>query len=364
MKIADLDTPVLLLDAGALERNIGRIRDIAAKTGIRVRPHAKTHKSPTIARMQIEAGAVGVCCAKLGEAEVMAAAGVGNLLITTPVVGESKIGRLMHVRNRVPVAVVTDSLENVSMLSRIAQTAGVRLDVLVEVDIGQARCGVQDPETARAIARSIHDDPWLVFAGMQGYQGRIQMLADPTAREAETRKAMERFTAAIAAVEGAGIPVPVKTGGGSGTSPFDVSLGVLTEIQAGSYVFMDSQYTGIGWPHANTQPFEQSIHIWTTVVSKPLPGRAVVDAGLKSASSDHGPPKVADIPGAIFEYGGDEHGIVRMEGGGDVPLAIGQKLRLIPSHCDTTVNLYDQYIVVQGEDVVDVWPIEARGRVQ
>ncbi|MEX2453852.1 MAG: DSD1 family PLP-dependent enzyme [Rhodospirillaceae bacterium] len=366
MKVADLDTPVLLLDLDALERNIGRMRDMAAAAGVHLRPHAKTHKSPAIARMQIAAGAVGICCAKLGEAEVMAAAGIDNILITTPVIGESKIGRLMHVRNQARVAVVSDSAENIEMLGRIARLSGRRLDVLVEVDVGQGRCGVPDGAAALALARLIADDPWLDFAGLQGYQGKIQMIPDSGERRRETGAGLDRLAAAVAEVEAGGIAVPVRTGGGTGSSPFDLERGLLTEIQAGSYVFMDSRYAQIVWPDAGVQPFEQAIHLLTSVISHPVPGRAVVDAGLKSASSDHGPPAVADAEGAglTFEFGGDEHGIVRRADGGTVELGIGRKIRLVPSHCDTTVNLFDQYMVVQEENVVDVWPIEGRGRVQ
>ena len=364
MKISDLDTPVLLVDADALARNVARMKEMTEAAGIHYRPHSKTHKSAAIARMQIDAGAVGVCCAKLGEAEVMAANGIGNILITTAVVGESKIGRLLHACNQAPIAVVADNAANVDMLGRMAQAAGRKLDVLVEADVGQGRCGVQTPAEAVALAQPIDGHPWLAFGGVQGYQGKIQMIGDIAQREAETAAGLDRLVAVVDAIEKAGIGVPVKTGGGTGTSPFDLARGLLTEIQPGSYVFMDSRYGGIGWPGTNAPPFEQALFILTTVVSKPLPGRAVVDAGLKSASSDHGPPVVHDANGGVFDFGGDEHGIITMAGGGDVPLEVGDRLRLVPSHCDTTVNLYDQYVVVQGDAVVDVWPVDARGRVQ
>ncbi len=364
MKISELDTPVLMLDADALGRNIARMRDMTEAAGISYRPHSKTHKSSVIARMQLEAGAVGVCCAKLGEAEVMGAAGIGNILITTPVVGDSKIGRLLHLANQVPVAVVADNAANVDALGNMAQTAGRQLEVLVEADVGQGRCGVQTPDEAAALAKQIGDNAWLRFGGIQGYQGKIQMVTDAAEREAETGAGLDRLDAFVAAVEAAGVRVPLKTGGGTGTSPFDMARGTLTELQTGSYVFMDSRYGGIGWPGANSPPFEQSLHILTTVVSTPTADRAVCDAGLKSASSDHGPPAVADLDGVVFEYGGDEHGILRAADGGDVRWTVGDKLKLVPSHCDTTVNLYDQYIVVQGDEVVDVWPIEGRGKTQ
>lgn len=363
MKISELDTPVLLVDLDMLEGNVARMGAMAKTGGMRYRPHAKTHKSVHIARMQIGAGAVGVCCAKLGEAEVMAAGGIDNILITTPVVGESKIGRLLHACTQARIAVVTDSDENAAMLGAVAQMAGRKLDVLVEVDVGQGRCGVAGPADAVRLARAIDGHPWLSFAGLQGYQGKIQMIGGVPDRKDETDAGLDKLEEAVNAVEDAGIRVEVKTGGGTGTAPFDMARGLLTEIQPGSYVFMDAMYGEIGWPDANQPPFGQALHILTTVISKPVPGRAVTDAGLKAASSDHGPPVPSGRDDLEYGFGGDEHGIVSA-GGGAVPLEIGEKLRLTPSHCDTTVNLYDQYIVVQGDDVVDVWPVDARGKVQ
>lgn len=360
MKAADLDTPVLLLDLDALERNLARMRDLAAAAGRRYRPHAKTHKSPDVARMQAEAGAAGVCCANLGEAEVMAAAGIDDILITTPVVGESKIGRLARVRDRVRVAVVADDPGNVAMLGRAAQASGARLDVLVEADIGQGRCGVPDAAAAVRLARAIDDHPWLVFAGVQGYQGAIQMIEDPDERKAAAAVALDRLDAVCAVLGKEALPPRVRTGGGTGTTPFDLGRGSLTEIQPGSYVFMDTRYGAVGWPDGGRPPFEQALHLLATVISRPVPGRAVVDAGLKALSGDHGPPRPAGVAGVAFEFGGDEHGILR--GGGATPLAVGDKLRLVPSHCDTTVNLHDQYMIVRDGAVVDAWAVAARGR--
>jgi len=260
--------------------------------------------------------------------------------------------------------VVADNEDNINMLGRMAQLAGQQLDVLIEVDIGQGRCGVPaGPEAAR-LAQIVDSLPNLNFAGIQGYQGKIQMVEDAAARKADTETGLDKLAATLAEVDKTGLSVPVKTGGGTGTSPFDMERGLLTELQTGSYVFMDSRYRSIGWPGANAPPFEQSLHILTTVVSKPVPDRVIVDAGLKAASSDHGPPVIADVEGRTYEFGGDEHGIIRMTDGGEVPWNVGDKLRLIPSHCDTTVNLYDQYMVVQGEDVIDVWQVDTRGRVQ
>jgi 3-hydroxy-D-aspartate aldolase len=344
VKTEELDTPVLTIDTDALDRNIACMKEMTEAAGVSYRPHAKTHKSAAIARMQIDAGAVGVCCAKLGEAEVLASEGIDNILITTPVVGESKIGRLLAARNMAQISVVADNEDNINMLGSMAQLGGVVLDVLIEVDIGQGRCGVPPGPEAARLARIVAGHQCLNFAGLQGYQGKIQMTVDPSER--------------------AGLHVGIRTGGGTGSSPFDLDRGLLTEIQTGSYVFMDSRYGSIGWPGANAPPFENALHILTAVVSKPAPDRAIVDAGLKSASNDHGPPAVVGIEGCVFEYGGDEHGILRMEDGGEVPLNVGDKLLLTPSHCDTTINLYDQYIVLKDDEVIDVWPIDTRGCVQ
>lgn len=364
MKIAELDTPVLMIDEDALTRNIARMQDMTREAGVTYRPHAKTHKSAEIARRQIAAGAVGICCAKLGEAEVMAAAGIDDILITTAVVGESKIGRLMQARTQARIAVVADNADNIGMLGHVAQMAGQKLDVLVEIDIGQGRAGVPaGPEAAR-LAQIVDNHGWLNFAGIQGYQGKVQMVVDADKRKTDTETGLDKFAATIAEVEKTGLSAQVRTGGGTGTSPFDMERGLLTELQTGSYVFMDSRYGGIGWPGADAPPFEAALHILTCVVSKPAPDRVIVDAGLKSASCDHGPPVIADVDGRVYEFGGDEHGIIRMADGGLVPWNVGDKLRLIPSHCDTTVNLYDQYMVIRGDDVVDVWPVDTRGRVQ
>ena len=364
MKIEELDTPVLTVNAAALERNIERMERMTSAAGISYRPHAKTHKSAKVAKMQIDAGAIGVCCAKLAEAEVLANEGVDNILITTPVVGESKISRLMAARNMAKIIVVADNVHNINMLGGMTQLAGVEQDVLIEVDVGQGRCGVEPGIEAARLAQIIAGHKSLNFAGLQGYQGKIQMTVDAAEREHQNETSIRKLSSTIAEVEKARLEVGILTGGGTGTLPFDIKRGLLTEVQTGSYVFMDARYNSIGWPGANAPPFELALHILTAVVSKPSPDRAIIDAGLKAVSNDHGVPLVAGIDGCVFEFGGDEHGILRMEDGSEVPLDLGDKLSLIPSHCDTTINLFDQYIVLKGNTVVDVWPVDARGRVQ
>lgn len=362
MKIADLDTPVLLVDRAALGRNIARMQEMAAQAGIAYRPHAKAHKSPVIADMQMAAGAAGQCCAKLGEAEVLAAGGVRDILITTPVVGRNKLTRLMNLLNEARVAVVTDSSVNAGDLARAAQTVGRAVDVLVEVDVGQGRCGVPPGDVAAQLAAEIADQKWLRFRGLQGYQGAVQMLASAAERRAKVQDALGKLLASADAVRKRGLAVEVLTGGGTGSSAIDCALHGLTELQPGSYIFMDSKYAAIEWEGANRVPFENALTVLATVISKPARDHAIVDAGMKAASGDGGLPLAMDLAGGEYSFAGDEHGHLRFQGA--CPLEIGAQVRLIPSHCDTTVNLYDQYIVVEGDDVVDVWDIAARGRVQ
>lgn len=363
MKLDELDTPVLLVDADALERNIARMRDLTNAAGIACRPHAKAHKTPVIAEMQIAAGAVGVCCAKLGEAEVLAANGIEDILITSPVIGISKLMRLTSVAREAKVAVVVDDATNIAEMARCAHTAGVRIDVVIEVDVGQHRCGVQPGEAAVALAQAVQSEKWLTFRGLQGYHGSIQMTASYAERKAAARAAHARLADTAEAVRRAGVRVDVLTGGGSGTSVIDAATHGLTEIQPGGYIFMDSRYRNIEWDDGKSVPFEQALSMLASVISRPAPDRAILDMGLKAISSDGGPPLPVNLTGASFSFGGEEHGQLSWNGA-PCPLALGDHVRFWPTHCDTTVNLHDQFIVHRGDEVVDVWPIPARGRVQ
>ena len=362
MKVEDLDTPVLLVDRGALARNVARMAALAAGAGLACRPHAKAHKCPQVARLQVEAGAAGVCCAKLGEAEVMAAAGIGDVLVTTPVVGRSKAARLVQAAREARIAAVVDDAGNAAGLAAAARTAGLRLDVLVEVDVGQGRCGVPPGQPAAELARLVAGHPWLRFRGLQGYQGALQMRPGLAGRRREVRRALDLLADSAEAVRKAGIEVETLTGGGTGSSAIDAALGGLTEIQPGSYVFMDRNYRAIEWPGAAAPPFESALTVYAGVVSRPAADRVVLDAGWKSISGDGGPPSAVDHPEAQFAFAGDEHGALAFPG--TAPLAVGDKVALMPSHCDTTVNLHDRFVVVGGGEVEDVWEIAARGRSQ
>ena len=363
MSIEDLDTPVLLINADALERNIQRMQELSVEAGIAYRPHTKSHKSPMLAQMQLDAGAHGICCAKLGEAEVMADAGIPDILITTPVIGRSKLQRLVNAAQQSRISVVADDADNISDLAAAAQTAGIRLDVLVEVDVGQGRCGVPPGPEAARLARLIGDTRWLRFKGLQGYQGLIQMTTSIAERETAARAALELLTTTADDVRAAGIKIEVLTGGGTGTSVIDVALAGLTELQPGSYIFMDSRYTTIEWLGGTPTPFENALTVLGTVVSRPATDRCIVDVGYKAASSDGGLPLPIGLEGVIFSFAGDEHGQLQFSDKARMP-AIGDKVSFIPSHCDTTANLYDQFIVTRKDHIEAIWDISARGRLQ
>ncbi len=363
MRIENIDTPALLIDAAALERNIARMKALAEAAGIDYRPHAKSHKSPLIAAMQIAAGAVGVCCAKLGEAEVMATGGVPDILITSPVIGVAKIARLMQAAARAHISVVADDSGNVAALAAGAENAGLRLDVVVEVDVGQGRCGVPPGAPAVALADAIAARDGLHFKGLQGYQGLIQMTPDFAARRAAAQSALDALLETAELVRAGGHRVEVLTGGGTGTSVIDAAANGLTEIQPGGYIFMDSRYGEIAWDDGEKTPFEKSLTLLASVISRPAADRAILDMGYKAVSSDGGLPVPIAQPGAAFTFAGEEHGQLSWCGA-PCPLAIGDKVAFWPSHCDTTVNLYDRYIVTRGEFVEDVWEIPARGRSQ
>jgi D-serine deaminase-like pyridoxal phosphate-dependent protein len=364
----ELNTPVLVVDLDALDRNIGRMAAFAAAHGVKLRPHAKTHKSPDIARRQIEAGAVGACCAKLGEAEALAEGGVTQgLHITSPVVSAPAIERLIALNARaVDLMTVVDHPANVADLGRAAGAAlkhgGKPLKVIIDVDPGMHRTGVASPEAAVALLNAIRAEPALAYTGVQFYCGAHQHIL----AYAERRTAIEERTVylnkVIAALTEAGGAPEIITGGGSGTHAIDLQLGVFTELQVGSYVFMDSQYLACGLRSDEPAPFETALMIDARVVSANTPGMVTLDAGLKAFSTDADPPvPISGAPeGSKYRFLGDEHGALIV---GDAhPPALADIVTLAAPHCDPTVNLYDTYHVVQGDTLRALWPIAGRGR--
>lgn len=358
--LAEVDTPALLLDLDAFERNLDRMDATLAGTRVRVRPHAKSHKCPEIALRQMAHGAVGVCCQKVSEAEAMVEGGVMNVMVSNEVVGASKLARLAALARRARVSVCVDDAQNVADLDAAARAAGVKLDVLVEVNVGADRCGVEPGAPVVALARSIASSKNLRFAGLHAYQGAAQHVRRPADRQAAIDKAVAGVRATLDQLAAAGLKADVVTGAGTGTYLLEAGSGVYNEIQPGSYVFMDADYNrNLDEAGQPVKVFEQSLFVWATVMSHPVPERAVVDAGLKALSVDSGMPLVADLPGVEFQKASDEHGVLALPAGTTVK--VGDKLRLVPGHCDPTVNLYDWIVGVRNGRVECVWPITARG---
>ncbi|MDP9245595.1 MAG: DSD1 family PLP-dependent enzyme [Chloroflexota bacterium] len=348
-----VDTPALIVDLDALDRNLDRMAAFAQRTGKRVRPHAKTHKSPLIARMQLDRGAIGLCCAKLGEAEVMADAGLGPLHITTEIAGEPKVSRLVALRGRADVMVAVDDMDVARALSDAMRAAGLVLDVLADVNVGQERTGVL-AGGAGELAACIASLDGLRLRGIQAYEGHLQHVYKETERRVKWRQCADLMLQAVDQLNRRGLPVEIVSTAGTGTCAFAAELPEVTELQAGSYPFMDCDYANV-----EGLPYESALTVLSSVVSRQRGDTAVIDAGWKSISTDAGAPVVKGHPELDYATKGDEHGGVR-----GARMTPGERIELIPSHCDTTVNLYDQYVCVRNGVVEAVWPIAARGRIQ
>lgn len=363
---ADLNTPVLVLDVDALDRNIAAMATLVAGHGVGLRPHAKTHKSVDIARRQIAAGAAGVCCAKIGEAEALAEGGIGGILITSPVAAPHAIERLAKLAARAAgLMAVVDHPAVAGRIDDALAAEGAVLDVLIDIDPGIARTGVSSAEKAIELARAIAERPNLNWRGVQYYCGSQQHIED----YAERRDAMEERTAylrsVIAALADAGFVPEIISGSGTGTHRIDLDLGVFTELQTGSYIFMDKQYLDCDLVGDGSIPFETALGVDARVVSANRSGLVTIDAGFKSLSTDGGVAVVrrGAPESALFAFSGDEHAALVSPGIGK-DLAPGDPVTLTVPHCDPTVNLYDHYHVVSGETLVDIWPVSARGRAR
>ena len=315
MPLAEVDTPALILDLDAFEHNLKLLNDSLAGRSIKVRPHAKSHKCPEIGKRQMALGAVGVCCQKVSEAEAMVDGGVGDVLIANEVVGAVKLKRLAALAKRAKIAVCADNAENVTALDAAAREAGVRLDVLVEVNVGANRCGVEPGEPAFKLAQQIHQSQHLRFAGLQAYQGSAQHMRKTEDRRAAIEAACDKVKRTTALLEKAGIPCERVTGAGTGSYMFEATSAVYHELQAGSYIFMDADYAKNDWTESGIPRFEHSLFIWTTVMSTPTADRAICDAGLKASSVDSGMPRVFDTPGVEYTKASDEHGVLQLSGG-------------------------------------------------
>jgi 3-hydroxy-D-aspartate aldolase len=363
MSLDEVDTPALVIDLDAFERNLRRLADRVGGSTVRLRPHAKTHKCPVIALKQIELGAVGVCVQKVSEAEAMVYGGVRDVLVTNEVVGRQKLRHLMALAHTARIGVCVDDPSQVAALEAAAGEAGVRMPVHVEINMGGNRCGVEPGEPALSLARLIADAAHLSFAGLQAYHGSAQHLRGWAERQQAIRGAVEKAGATRDLLAANGIPCDNITGAGTGTFEFEAGSGVYTELQCGSYIFMDADYgRNLDRDGAATRAFEPALFVWATVMSRPNAERAIVDAGLKALAMDSGPPSVWDEPAATYERASDEHGRLGIASATN-RLRLGDKVRLVPGHCDPTVNLYDWYVAVRGDRVEAVWPITARGAV-
>lgn len=357
-------TPALVIERGALERNIRSMQDWCDKHGLKLRPHAKTHKSAEIARRQITAGAAGICCAKLGEAEALADAGIDGILITSPVVTAMAFERVARLNARLgDFMVVADSRAAIDGLAGAARSSGKKLKVLLDLDIGLHRTGVTPGAPAMELAQHIVASEGLSFQGLQAYAGHLQHVESHTDRRARNLSALMQVSVMRDLLKDAGIDCPIISGGGTGTFTIDAEAAVFTELQAGSYVFMDKEYAAVKGADDASLPFETSLFVNTTVISTTMPGLVTTDAGLKSFATEAGPPVIASgaFEGASYFFFGDEQGGV-MLGGADRALAAGSVIRCTTPHCDPTVNLYDSYHVIDGDLLAAIWPIEARGR--
>ncbi len=361
MPLADVDTPCLILEMDAFERNLNRLPESLVGRNVRLRPHAKSHKCPEIALRQIALGAVGVCCQKVSEAEAMVAGGVHDVLIANEVVGAAKLRRLATLAKTAQVKVCVDDAGNIAALDAAARDARVTLDVLVEVDVGAHRCGVAPGAPVAALARQIAACRNLRFAGLQAYQGAAQHVRKVADRREAIARAVADVQTTLRLLTEAGIECGYVTGAGTGTYAFEAASAVYHELQAGSYIFMDADYARNEWTESGIPQFEHSLFVWTTVMSATAADRAVVDAGLKASSVDSGLPRVADFAEVEYVKASDEHGVLQLAGA--TRFKVGDKLKLIPGHCDPTVNLYDWYVCVRNGRVEALWPITARGAV-
>lgn len=349
-RLEEVDTPALILDLDAFEQNLRTLKD-CVDGKVRIRPHAKTHKCPEVAKRQVALGAVGMCCQKVAEAEAMVEGGVADVLVTNEIVGASKIARLAELSKRARIGVCVDHVDNLKELGKTKAS----VDVYIELEVGMRRCGVAPGAPVVALAREILKFPSLKFAGLHAYHGRAQHMRTMEERHGVIETAAQHVMHTKRALEKAGIACPIVTGAGSGTFMLEVGSGAWDEIQPGSYAFMDVDYAKNEWA-APLPRFGHALFVLATVMSR-QEIHAVVDAGLKASSVDSGMPLVFKKNHLQYTHASDEHGWIEGQG---LP-ALGEKLLLVPGHCDPTINLYDWYVCVRRGIVEALWPITARG---
>lgn len=373
--LTQVDTPSLVLDLDAFESNLHAMQAWADRHGVHLRPHGKAHKCPEVAKRQIALGARGICCQKVSEALPFVQAGIDDIHISNEVVGPAKLALLGQLARVARMSVCVDHPSNLADISAAMVQAQAEVEVLIEVDVGQGRCGVTDTSLVLTLAQQTQRLPGVRFGGLQAYHGTVQHVRGHPARAAAAARAAEAAARYAQSLRDAGIPCDRITGAGTGSAEFDAPSGVYTELQAGSYAFMDGDYGANDW--SGSLVFRNSLFLLTTVMSVPAADRVIVDAGLKSTTVESGLPRVADAVGLQYMAANDEHGVLRTSSStssapGETPavnvghavtggVKLGETLRLIPSHVDPTFNLHDTLVVYRNEVVEDVWDIAARG---
>jgi len=358
---AALDTPALLIDLDTMEGNLRTMAGFFVGQHAKLRPHAKTHKSPVIAHKQLALGAVGITCAKLGEAEVMVEAGVPDILVANQIVGHTKIARLVALAHHARLTVAADDPQNLRDISQAAEASGVEIGVLVEVNTGMNRCGVEPGEAAVSLATFAADLPGVRFRGLQAYEGHLVNTEDEGARRAAVEAAMAPVRETREALVARGLPVEIVSGGGTGTFALTGMLPFFDEVQAGSYVFMDAKYATIG---GVGERFGTALTVLASVVSRPTADRAILDVGRKAIGTDHGTPYLKGYRDeAIFAGFSEEHATLAVSGAAR-DLRPGDTVEIVPGHGCTTVNLYDRYHAMRNGVVEAIWPVAGRGRTQ
>lgn len=359
MHKTELDTPALLIDLDKMESNIQTMADYFTTVNAALRPHLKTHKTPMLAHKQIAAGAIGTTCAKLGEAEAVIHAGIRDVLIANQILGRQKITRLVNLAKQSEIMVAVDNAQNVTDISAAAAAKGVTVRILIEVNTGMNRCGVEPGRPALELARHVLRSPNLQFEGLMGYEGHTVAKPNYAARKAAARQSVQLLVDTKHHLEKHGVPVSIMSGGGTGTFSITGSVPEMTEVQAGSYIFMDATYgnvEGVG------EHFACALTVLATVVSRPTPERVIVDTGMKVLAKEFGIPQPLGIEGLEMAGLSEEHG--NMNADASVSLTPGDKLEILPTHCCTTVNLHDRYYGIRDGIVESVWDIAARGKSQ
>jgi 3-hydroxy-D-aspartate aldolase len=361
MREDEIDTPALIVDLDAFEYNLDHMAALLAPTGVKLRAHAKTHKSPVIAKLQMARGAIGQCVQKVAEAEILAWGGIPDILVSNEVVGAAKLARLCALSRIAKVAVCVDDGAQISAIEAAAADAGTRMSVLVEIDVGAGRAGVDAGPDAVALAQRIAASKHLIFGGLQAYQGSAQHKRTIGERRTLIGAAIDASRRTVEQLKQQGLSCPIVGGAGTGSFQIEATSGVYTEMQAGSYVFMDADYArNLDENGAPVSTFRHSLFVLSTVMSASRRGVAVLDAGHKAVSIDSGMPTVWQRPDIRYVSASDEHG--KLDVGSETAAPkLGDKLRLVPGHCDPTVDRFDWYVGVRNGRVECLWPVAARG---